>query len=71
MVQFPASEVEGFRTQLEEMQHSLVDGKFITDDKSAPEGQAVVVGLLNRCLVWADLCLSRYDVNVQLPSSPC
>jgi len=41
------------------MQHSLVDGKFITGDKSAPAGQELVVGLLNRCLVWADLVLSR------------
>ncbi|MCJ1361534.1 hypothetical protein MMC16_000634 [Acarospora aff. strigata] len=56
---FPASEVEGFQHELEEIKNSMVDGKFVTEGKSEPAGQEVVVGLLNRCLIWAELVLNR------------
>ncbi|KAI9879531.1 MAG: hypothetical protein M1830_006120 [Pleopsidium flavum] len=56
---FPASEVKDLQDQLKEIEHTMVDGKFLMEDKLAPAGQDIVVGLLNRCLMWADLVLSR------------
>lgn len=59
ILQFPVSEVEGFRDQLREIQATMVDGKFVAEDKSVPSGQDVVVELLERCLLWSDLVLTR------------
>lgn len=57
--QFPVSEVQDYQHQLQEIERTLVDGKFVNDEKSAPAGQDVVVGLLHRCLLWADITLQR------------
>ena len=42
------------------MQATMVDGKFLGTDGTIPEGQDIVVGLLNRCLLWAEIVLERY-----------
>ena len=39
----------------------MVDGKFLAEDSTAPPGQSIVVGLLERCLLWSDIVLQRYD----------
>lgn len=39
----------------------MVDGKFLGTNGSAPEGQEIVVGLLGRCLMWAEIVLERYN----------
>ncbi len=53
------AEVEGFRTQLREIQGTMVDGKFLAEDSTAPDGQAIVAKLLDRCVVWSELVLNR------------
>ena len=55
------TEVEGFRNQLLEIQGTLVDGKFLAEDSTAPDGQAIVAALLERCLVWSEIVLARFD----------
>ena len=42
------------------MQATMVDGKFLGTSGTAPDGQDIVVGLLNRCLLWAEIVLERY-----------
>ena len=37
----------------------MVNGKFLADDSSAPAGQDIVAGLLDRCLLWSEIVLSR------------
>lgn len=37
----------------------MVDGNFVAQDGSVPEGQEVVKVLLDRCLRWADIVLER------------
>ena len=37
----------------------MVDGKFLAED-STPAGQDIVVGLLERCLLWSEIVLKRY-----------
>ena len=37
----------------------MVDGKFLAEDSTAPAGQAIVVELLNRCLLWSGIVLAR------------
>lgn len=64
MIQFPTADVEGFRDQLKEIQGTMVDGQFLREDSTAPTGQAIVAGLLDRCLLWSDIVLTRY-VNVR------
>jgi hypothetical protein len=64
MTQFPTADVEGFRDQLKEIQGTMVDGQFLGEDSTAPTGQAIVAGLLDRCLLWSDIVLTRY-VNVR------
>ncbi|MCJ1321919.1 hypothetical protein MMC15_007264 [Xylographa vitiligo] len=56
---FPAGEVRAFRDQLIQIQATMVDGKFLGSDSTVPQGQEIVGNLLNRCLVWADLCLEK------------
>lgn len=40
----------------------MVDGKFLGATGSPPEGQEIVVALLNRCLLWAEITLDRYKI---------
>lgn len=58
-LQFPASEVEGFREQLEEIKGTMIEGKFIGADGTAPAGQDIVAGLLDKCLLWSEIVLDR------------
>ena len=37
----------------------MIDGKFIGTDGTAPAGQEIVAGLLDRCLLWSDIVLER------------
>ena len=37
----------------------MVDGKFLAKDSTAPAGQDIVIGLLERCLMWSELVLKR------------
>ena len=62
--QFPESEVRSFQDQCKEIEASMVDGKFVMSDGSVPEGQDVVIDLLNRCLVWSDLVIERYATRI-------
>ncbi|KAL6714908.1 hypothetical protein ACLMJK_007168 [Lecanora helva] len=57
--QFPTAEVESFRDQLKEIQGTMVDGKFLAENSTAPAGQTIVAALLDRCLLWSDIVLSR------------
>lgn len=61
-LQFPSAEVEGFRNQLKEIKGTMVDGKFLGEDSTAPAGQNIVIGLLDRCFLWSDIVLSRYTI---------
>ncbi|MDI1487258.1 MAG: hypothetical protein OHK93_006527 [Ramalina farinacea] len=56
---FPSAEVEGFRSQLKEIKATMVDGKFLAEDSTAPAGQDIVIGLLDRCFLWSDIVLTR------------
>ena len=38
----------------------MVDGKFLAEDSTAPAGQDIVVGLLERCFLWSEIVLKRY-----------
>ncbi|KAL9126289.1 MAG: hypothetical protein Q9217_004638 [Psora testacea] len=56
---FPSSDIEGFRAQLKEIKATMVDGKFLGEDNTAPTGQDIVIGLLERCFLWSDIVLTR------------
>ncbi|KAL8974189.1 MAG: hypothetical protein Q9197_001572 [Variospora fuerteventurae] len=56
---FPTAEVQSFQDQLREVQATMVDGKFLADDGTAPAGQHVATELLYRCLKWSELVLAR------------
>ncbi|KAI4136715.1 MAG: hypothetical protein LQ341_005485, partial [Variospora aurantia] len=56
---FPTAEVQSFQDQLREVQATMVDGKFLGDDGTAPAGQHVATELLHRCLKWSELVLAR------------
>ncbi|KAL8874270.1 MAG: hypothetical protein Q9174_000390 [Haloplaca sp. 1 TL-2023] len=56
---FPASEVQGFRDQLLEIQATMVNGKFLAEDSTTPAGQKIATDLLNRCLLWSEIVLAR------------
>lgn len=57
------AEVEGFRDQLKEIQATMVDGKFLAEDSTAPAGQTIVSELLGRCLLWSDIVLTRCGIH--------
>ncbi|KAL8745601.1 MAG: hypothetical protein Q9190_002284 [Brigantiaea leucoxantha] len=56
---FPVDEVQGFRNQLLEIQAATVDGNFLAEDSTTPAGQDIAKELLNRCLKWSDIVLTR------------
>ena len=58
-LQFPASEVESFREQLDEIKGTMIEGKFIGADGTAPAGQEIVASLLEKCLLWSEIVLDR------------
>lgn len=53
------AEVQGFQSQLKEIQATTVKGQFLAEDGTAPEGQQIVGDLLARCLKWAEIVLDR------------
>ncbi|KAL8928353.1 MAG: hypothetical protein Q9172_000945 [Xanthocarpia lactea] len=56
---FPNSEVQGFQALLREIQATMVDGKFLAENSTTPAGQGLATELLNRCLEWSEIVLSR------------
>ncbi|KAL8914435.1 MAG: hypothetical protein Q9171_000940 [Xanthocarpia ochracea] len=56
---FPDSEVQGFQALLREIQATMVDGKFLAENSTTPAGQGLATELLNRCLEWSEIVLSR------------
>ena len=38
----------------------MVNGKFLVENSTAPPGQDIVIGLLERCLMWSEIVLKRY-----------
>ncbi|KAL8879593.1 MAG: hypothetical protein Q9198_002831, partial [Flavoplaca austrocitrina] len=56
---FPKGEIQGFQDQLREIQATMVDGKFVTENSTTPAGQNVATELLDRCLKWSEIVLSR------------
>ncbi|KAL8857336.1 MAG: hypothetical protein Q9178_006102 [Gyalolechia marmorata] len=56
---FPNSEVQGFQALLREIQGTMVDGKFLAENRTTPAGQGLATELLNRCLEWSEIVLSR------------
>ena len=58
-IQFPATEVQGFQDQLNEIRATMVDGMFLGSDNTAPSGQNIVGELLERCFRWSEIVLSR------------
>ncbi|KAL9593200.1 MAG: hypothetical protein Q9219_007646 [cf. Caloplaca sp. 3 TL-2023] len=56
---FPVGEVQGFRDQLREIQATMIDGKFLAEDSTTPAGQQVATELLDRCLKWSEIVLTR------------
>lgn len=59
--QFPTSEVQGYRDQLDEIRTHMVDGKFLSADGIPLSGQDIVSGLLNRCVMWSEIVVERYE----------
>ncbi|KAI4162544.1 MAG: hypothetical protein LQ342_003775 [Letrouitia transgressa] len=57
---FPLSEVQGLRDQLQDIQSAMVDGNFLAEDTTMPTGQQIARELLNRCLKWSEIVISRY-----------
>jgi len=39
----------------------MVDGKFLGTDGRTSAGQEIVSGLLDRCLLWSEIVLARYE----------
>ena len=37
----------------------MKDGQFLGEDGAAPTGQAIVIPLLERCLLWVEIVLER------------
>ena len=38
----------------------MVNGQFLAKDSTAPAGQDIVIGLLERCLMWSEIVLKRH-----------
>jgi hypothetical protein len=54
-LQFSESELEKLRSQLLEIQATTKEGSLPAEDGSIPEGQNLVLLLLERCLKWCDI----------------
>ncbi len=61
LYQFPTSEVQGYRDQLDEIKTHMVDGKFLSAGGIPLSDQDIVSGLLNRCVMWSEIVLDRYE----------
>lgn len=56
---FSSSEVQKLQDQLKEVDAQKVNGNFVTESGEVPVGNQEVCDLLNRCLMWSNLVLSR------------
>ncbi|OJJ89596.1 uncharacterized protein ASPGLDRAFT_266840 [Aspergillus glaucus CBS 516.65] len=56
---FSPSEVTSLRKQLEKIQGSLKDGRFVGADGAPLQGQDSLKGLLERCWRWTEIVLER------------
>ncbi|KAF8474886.1 hypothetical protein BDZ91DRAFT_711946 [Kalaharituber pfeilii] len=56
---FAVSEVRDFQHQLEEIEGSKIEGKFLAPDGSEPLGQEIVQDLLEKCKTLANEALER------------
>jgi Protein of unknown function (DUF2408) len=56
---FATAELKAFEKQLDEIEKTEVNGKFVTADGSIPEGQEIVLALLDRCQRWVAENLER------------
>lgn len=56
---FSSSEVQKLQDQLKEVEAQKVNGNFVTESGEVPVGNQEVCDLLNRCLMWSNLVLSR------------
>ncbi len=66
--QFSVSEVQKLKSKLQEINDTLVDGKFVSPEGKEYRGSELVAGLIRRCLQWSDIVLERC-VN-RAPPSP-
>jgi len=56
---FPSSEVKDLQGQLQQIEATMKDGKFVADDGTVLMGQEIMVPLLERCLLWSGIVLER------------
>ncbi|KAH8155892.1 uncharacterized protein LAJ45_00904 [Morchella importuna] len=58
--QFQVTEVEGYLSQIKEIDASRIDGKFVAEDGNIPEtGQDILDTLLKRCYIVAENALQK------------
>ncbi|KAI5837542.1 hypothetical protein DFP73DRAFT_306573 [Morchella snyderi] len=58
--QFQVTEVEGYLSQIKDIDTSRIDGKFVAEDGSIPEtGQDILDTLLTRCYIVAENALQK------------
>lgn len=58
--QFPVAEVEGYLSQIKEIDATRVDGKFVSEDGGIPgTGQDILDTLLKRCYIVAENALEK------------
>jgi hypothetical protein len=58
--------VQKLKSKLQEIDESMVDGKFVDDEGKELKGSEVVSVLLGRCLQWSDIVLERCITPSQL-----
>jgi hypothetical protein len=69
-LQFSVSEVTKLKSRLEEINDSMVDGKFVDEEGQELGGSQNVAELLGRCLLWSDIVLERYVVRRHSAATP-
>lgn len=68
--QFSVSEVQRLKAKLQEIDDTMVNGKFVDAEGKELRGSDAVSDLLKRCLMWSDIVLERYVPQYPLPLSP-
>jgi hypothetical protein len=66
-LQFSVTEVQKLKSKLQDINDSMVDGKFVDAESKEYRGSHVVSDLLGRCLLWSDIVLERYAVPQAIP----
>jgi hypothetical protein len=66
-LQFSVTEVQKLKSKLQDINDSMVDGKFVDAEGKEYRGSHVVSDLLGRCLLWSDIVLERYAVPQAIP----